>query len=413
MAGYLRELSMARVKAKKKKKTGRSTPTGKSTEPAKSTPSKRKPAAKAKAADTAAPPEKSLTPLEKIAQLDRELVKLIQERGRIVKQLAKRGDAAAAAVSALGAGSDQLTDEAIGRSRGPVSRRSLRAVFRELHSGCRSLIGKSRIAFLGPTYSYSHLAAIHSFGQSVEFVPVGSIPAVFEEVNRGLSDFGLVPIENSTDGRIVDTLDMFTRLPVKICGEVDMEIHHTLLGKCPRAEVREVYSRPQALSQCRNWLAKHLPAARTIEVTSTSIAAQLAKEKPATAAIASLQAGIYYGLDVLAERIEDNTSNTTRFAIIGDSSPEPTENDKTAILFQVEHRPGGLAEAMNIFKSNGLNLTWIESFPIPGPDRGYLFFMELEGNESDKPVQKALAALERKALRLEVLGSFQATEVVD
>jgi chorismate mutase/prephenate dehydratase len=405
LAGYLRELSMA--KAKKKKKAAKSAAIGKPT------PSKKKPAAKAGAVDAAAPKEKPLTPLEKIAQLDHELVKLIQERGRIVKQLAKRSDAAVAGVCALGAGSDQLTDEAIGRGRGPLSRQSLRAVFREVHSGCRSLIRKSRVAFLGPTYSYSHLAAIHSFGQSVEFVTVGSIPAVFEEVNRGLSDFGLVPIENSTDGRIVDTLDMFTRLPVKICGEVDMEIHHALLGKCPRTEVREVYSRPQALSQCRNWLAKHLPAARTIEVTSTSTAAQLAKEKPATAAIASFQAGIYYGLDVLAERIEDNLSNTTRFAIIGNRPPERTENDKTAILFQVEHRPGGLAEAMNIFKSGGLNLTWIESFPIPGPDRGYLFFMELEGHESDKPVQKALATLGRKALRLEVLGSFPATEVVE
>ncbi len=413
---------MPKVKTSKKKKTA----------PAKSAPSakakpKKKAAAKAKTLKAVKsqdrptktkkkpvePEEKPLTPLEKIAQIDHELVKLIQDRGRVVKQLAKRGDAAVGEVCARGAASDQLTDDAVGRCRGPLSQRSLRAVFRELHSGCRSLIRKTRVAFLGPTYSYSHLAAIHGFGQSVEFTPVGSIPAVFEEVNRGHSDFGLVPIENSTDGRIVDTLDMFTRLPVRICGEVDMEIHHTLLGKCPQAEIREVYSRPQALSQCRNWLAKHLPAARTIEVTSTSTAAQLAREKPGAAAIASLQAGVYYGLDVLAERIEDNASNTTRFAIIGDHSPDPTGNDKTAILFQVEHRPGGLAEAMNIFKNKGLNLTWIESFPIPGPDRGYLFFIEIEGHERDKPIGQAIGVLRRKALRLEILGSFPSTEVVE
>ena len=154
---------------------------------------------------------------------------------------------------------------------------------------------------------------------------------------------------------------------MRICGEVELRIHHSLLGKCPRTEVREVYSKPQALSQCRNWLAKHLPSARTIEVTSTSTAAQLAVEKPGAAAIASLQAGVRYGLDVLAENIEDNPFNTTRFAVIGDHPSPRTGNDRTAMLFQVEHRPGTLADAMVIFKRNKLNLTWIESFPLPGP----------------------------------------------
>src|SRR4029079_8978955 len=137
-----------------------------------------------------------------------------------------------------------------------------------------------RVAYLGPAYSYSHLAAIHRFGQSVELVPVGTIAAVFEEVNGRQADFGLVPVENSTDGRVADTLDMFSRLPVRICGEVQLRIHHNLLGKCSRSDVKEVYSKPQALSQCRNWLARHLPTARTVEVTSTTTAAQLAQEKP-------------------------------------------------------------------------------------------------------------------------------------
>ena len=148
-------------------------------------------------------------------------------------------------------------------------------------------------------------------------MPVGSIGAVFEEVNRGHCDYGLVPIENSTDGRIADTLDMFTRLPVQICGEVNFSIHHCLLGRCPRNEVQEVYSKPQALSQCRNWLTRHLPQARTVEVTSTSTSAQLAKDKPGAAAIASVQAAVHYGLDVLAENIEDQKGNVTRFAVIG------------------------------------------------------------------------------------------------
>ena len=177
--------------------------------------------------------------------------------------------------------------------------------------------------------------------------------------------------------------------------------------------MREVYSKPQALSQCRNWLAKHLPAARTIEVTSTSTAAQLAGEKPGAAAIASLQAGIHYGLEVLAEDIEDNPTNTTRFAVIGDHVPPRTGNDRTAMLFQVEHRPGALADAMMIFKRNKLNLTWIESFPIPGSNRGYLFFVEMEGHETDAQLRRAVATLKKKALRLEILGSFPATTPVE
>lgn len=348
----------------------------------------------------------SLPALEsKLERLDRELVKLFNERARFVLQAGKLHQAAGQSPFVLGQEEEAIA-RAVNLSKGPLPARAVRAVFRELVSGSRSLLKELRIAFLGPLYSYSHLAAIHRFGQSVELTPVGSIAAVFEEVNRGQSDFGIVPIENSTDGRIADTLDMFTRLPVRVCGEVEIDIHHTLLGKCPRVEVKEIYSRPQALSQCRNWLARHLPAARTIEVTSTSTAAQLASEKPGAAAIASIQAGVHYGLNVLAEQIEDNPGNTTRFAIIGDQPAPRTGRDKTAMMFQVEHRPGSLVEALNIFKRNRLNLTWIESFPIPGSKGTYLFFVEMEGHESDARVRRAVATLQQKALRLEILGSF-------
>ncbi len=345
----------------------------------------------------------------RLAELDRELLNLLQARARLVLRMAEHGEQVVPSAVATGEEEETLA-ELLLASRGPLPRRTVRTIFREVLSGCRSLVRELRVAFLGPSYSYSHLAALHRFGQGVEFVPVGSISAVFEEVDRRQSDFGLVPVENSTDGRIADTLDMFTRTPVKICGEVEMEIHHALLGKCPRNEIKEVYSRPQALSQCRNWLAKHLPAARTVEVASTSTAAQLAKEKPGAAAVASLEAGVHYGLDVLAEQIEDNPGNTTRFAVIGDQTREATGNDRTSMLFQVEHRPGALAEAMNIFKRNRVNLTWIESFPIPGSDRTYLFFVEMEGHQSDAKLQRAIGALEEKALRLEILGSCPAAE---
>jgi chorismate mutase/prephenate dehydratase len=276
----------------------------------------------------------------------------------------------------------------------------------ELLAGTRAIGSEYKVAYLGPAYSYSHLAALTRFGNSIDLIPVGSIAAVFEEVNRGQVQFGLVPIENSTDGRVADTLEMFTRLPLRICGEVMLAIHHHLLAKCGRQDVVEVYSKPQAISQCRNWLAKHLPMARPIEVTSTSTAAKLAQDKPGAAAIASQQAGLHYGLSVLAEQIEDNPGNTTRFAVIGRHSAERTGRDRTAIMFEIEHRPGALADAMNLFKRNRLNLTWIESFPIPQRQGSYLFFVELDGHESDAKVKRAVEALGRRSLRLEVLGSF-------
>lgn len=341
----------------------------------------------------------------KLNRLDDTLVKLLNQRVELAVKIHELAVSSGQSTSVLGLSEETLA-RAVEASPGPLPPRSLRAIFREMLSGARSLVRELRIAFLGPLYSYSHLAAIRRFGQAVEFVPVGSIAAVFEEVNRGQSDFGLVPLENSTDGRVADTLDMFTRLPTRICGEVQLPIHHFLLGKCARTEIKEVYSRPQALSQCRNWLAKHLPAARMIEVTSTSTAAQLAAEKPGASAIASLEAGVHYGLNVLAEQIEDNPGNATRFALIGDQSAPRSGHDKTAMMFQVEHRPGTLAEAMNVFKRNRLNLTWIESFPIPGSNRAYMFFVEMEGHESDSRVRRATAMLEHKTLRLETLGSF-------
>jgi chorismate mutase/prephenate dehydratase len=358
----------------------------------------------------ARPPEALLA---KIGRLDEDLIRLAEERARLVVEAARQDPSQAEALCAPTF--DTESQERLASVAGEVALppTCVQALLREVASGCRRLIREPRIAFLGPLYSFSHLAAIHRFGQSVQLVPVGSIAAVFEEVHRKQSDFGLAPIENSTDGRVADTLDMFTRMRVRICGEVELRIHHSLLGKCQRTDVREVYSKPQALSQCRNWLAKHLPSARTIEVTSTSTAAQLASEKPGAAAIASVQAGVRYGLDVLAENIEDNPFNTTRFAVIGDHPSPKTGNDRTAVLFQMEHRPGTLADAMMIFKRAKLNLTWIESFPLPGPERGYLFFVEMEAHETDARFRRAMAALGRKALRLEILGSFPATAAVE
>ncbi len=191
---------------------------------------------------------------------------------------------------------------------------------------------------------------------------------------------------------------------MKICAEVPLEIHHNLLAMCSRSEVSEVYSKPQAISQCRHWLSRHLPSARLIEVTSTTVAAELAREKPGAAAIASVQAGVHYGLSVLAESIEDNAGNVTRFVIISHEAAERTGHDRTLLMFEVEHRPGGLADAINVFKKQRLNMTWIESFPIAGSDGRYMFFIEFDGHATDAKARRAIELLERRCLRLEVLG---------
>lgn len=347
-----------------------------------------------------------------IDKLDREIVKLANQRAQLAVEIGKIKDSQGEAIYCPSR-EEEVIQRALENSKGPLPPHCIRALFRELISGSRSLEKKLQVAYLGPAYTYSHLAALQRFGSCVDLAPVATIPAVFEEVNRGHADFGLVPLENSTDGRIADTLDMFTRLPVQICGEVLMRIHHNLLARCPRTDIVEVYSRPQALSQCRNWISKHLPTARVIEVMSTATAAELARDKQGAAAIASQQAATHYGLDIVAANIEDQQGNLTRFAVIGDQSADRTGKDKTAVMFEIEHKPGSLADAINVFKRNRLNLTWIESFPIARPEGGYLFFAEMQGHENDARVKSAFANLARRALRFKVLGSYPTSAPID
>lgn len=357
-------------------------------------------------------------------QLDRELIALLNRRAELANEEAARVDGRAPNTEAPGSGAetntpqpaiippvdDGLPTDLESLNAGPLDAETLRNVYRELAGGWRKLRRKTRVAFLGPAFTYSHLAALARFGDAVDQFPVGSISAVFEEVNRGQADFGVVPVENSTDGRIADTLDMFTRLRVRVCGEVPLPIHHSLLGVGSRAGITEVHSKPQALSQCRNWLSRHLPEARLVEVASTVAAAQTARSRPEVAAVAGAHAAAVYGLQVLAENIEDNQSNVTRFFVIGEESAPRTGRDKLSVMFEVPHKPGALADAMNVFKRAKLNLTWIESFPIARPEGGYMFFVELDGHENDTKVRNALKSLEKKTLRLEVLGSYAKAE---
>ena len=347
----------------------------------------------------------------RIDAIDRDLVALMNQRAEVARQIGHL-KAASGELTYDPSREELVLDRVASANDGPLADDSLKAIFRELISGSRAIEQHLRVAHLGPAWTYSHLAALHRFGSAVEFVPVSSISAAFEEVLAGHSHYGVVPLENSTDGRIADTLENFSRLPVKICAEVPLRIHHTLLAACERQEVREVYSRPQALSQCRNWLARHLPDAQLIEVTSTSKAAETAARTPRAAAIASRQAGVHYGLSILAEEIEDIAGNTTRFAVIGHADAKRTGKDKTALMFEIEHRPGGLADALAIPKRQKLNLTWIESFPLAGEKRGYIFFVELEGHREDLRVRRAIASLEKRCTRVEILGSYAAASRV-
>ncbi len=343
---------------------------------------------------------------ESIDAVDRQLLQLIDQRAELVRQLCQNDSGPL--VGRVAKASQRIARLLKTTSASPLISNELRAdALRHVSSTCLQSLHRLRVAYLGPIHSYSHLAAVKYFGDATSLAPVASIPAVFEAVSRGDTSTGIVPIENSTDGRVVDTLGMFVRnRDMQICGEVVLPIHHNLLSRTPRNEITEVHSKPQALSQCRGWLANQLPQAKLVEVSSTAAAAQLAAHQHGVAAVASIQAGRQYGLDVIDANIEDNPNNVTRFAVLGKELPEPTGDDKTAILFQVNHQPGALADAMTIFKDNRLNLTWIESFPVPEAKNEYLFFVELTGHRDDQAVKETVQALQAQTQRLTILGSY-------
>lgn len=352
-----------------------------------------------------------------IDRIDRDLVALLNRRAEVAVEVGriKRGQGLDVWSSAR---EDEVVSRALAASKGPLPPETLRLIFRELMSGSRALQSLLRVACLGPKYSYSHLASVAKFGEGVEHVPVGSIAAVFEEVNRRHVHFGIVPLENSTDGRIADTLDMFIKTPgLKIRAEVRLRVRHCLLGKCEQGQVRRVYSKAQALSQCRYWLGKNLPQAALIEVVSTAAAAEFAQREPFAAAIASHPAGEAYGLDVLTPNIEDQSHNVTRFAVIAERAEQRTGNDKTTMIVRLSNEAGSLAKAIAPFEKNGVNMTWIESFPtaeVPA-DRNptYLFFVDVEGHLDDENVTRAVEQVKKRCDRLEILGSYPRGESVE
>jgi chorismate mutase/prephenate dehydratase len=347
-----------------------------------------------------------------IDKLDLQILEMINKRASVAAQIGKvKADQGGEVFSA--AREEEVLGNVLAANGGPLEPVTIKAIFRELISGSRSIQKQQKIAFLGPEYSYSHLAAIQRFGEAAVYNRTANIAAVFEEVIRKNADYGVVPLENTTDGRIADTLDLFIRYPdqVKICSEIRLRVHHHLLARCQQSEIRRVYSKEQALSQCRNWLSKNLPQASFHPVASTTDAAKLVQTEPNVAAVASREAAVRYGLNVLAHNIEDSPFNETRFAVIGPTDSARTGKDKTALMFQISHTPGALADVLGVFKSNKINLTWIESFPYREAKGQYVFFVDFEGHREDPKIKKALASLEEICDVVTILGSFPLANV--
>ena len=348
-----------------------------------------------------------------IDKFDLQLLELLNKRAAVAARIGKvKADQGGEVFSA--AREEEVLNNVVGANKGPLNEVTLRSIYRELISGSRAIQKVQRIAFLGPAYSYSHLAAIERFGEAMEYFTTANIATVFEEVSRKHADYGVVPLENSTDGRITDTLDMFIRMPhVQICSEIRYRVHHHLLANCEQTAIRRVYSKAQALSQCRDWLSKNLPQASLHEVSSTTHAATLVQTEPNVAAVAGRQAAVRYGIRILYHNIEDSPFNETRFAVIGLADSARTGKDKTGLMFQISHTPGALADALQIFKQNKINLTWVESFPYREAKGEYVFFLEMEGHREDPKVKKTLGALEQLCDSVSVLGSFPAAQPSD
>jgi chorismate mutase/prephenate dehydratase len=290
---------------------------------------------------------------------------------------------------------------------GPLSHAALKNIFREIISASRQIQSPLSVAFLGPEATFSHLAALKKFGGSTRFGPLLSIHEVFAEVEKGNYDYGVVPIENSTEGVVNDTLDHFVETSLKICGETFLEVSHDLVSKSGQAQdIEVIYSHPQAYGQCRRWLAAHLPEIPIIEVASTGVAAQKAAKNANAAAIASATAASLYDLRVVERRIEDHPGNVTHFFVIGPESPGRTGRDKTSIIFAVDNIPGALYKTLQPIANRGINMTRIVSRPAKTEAWRYLFFVDIDGHQEDQQVRAALTEIEALSAHFQLLGSF-------
>ncbi|MFH1022069.1 MAG: prephenate dehydratase [Planctomycetota bacterium] len=342
---------------------------------------------------------------ERIDKLDRRIVNLLNRRAAVAVNIGAVKRRTGQAVYSPGR-ERQIYDRVVALNRGPLRAECVRAVYRELMSGSLALEKSLVIAYWGPPATYTHIAARRKFGDSVDYVPVSDIEGVFNEIARGRADHGVVPVENSTEGGVNRTLDLFAETDVKVCGEIYLPIRHCLLGRGRPEGVRRIFSHPNALGQCRRWLAHHYPEAEIREAANTTQAAELASRDPASAAIASDEAAKLYRLRILFRDLEDRTDNVTRFFILGRAFGGPTGRDKTSICFSIRDEVGGLYKTLVPFRRHGINMTRIESRPSRRRAWEYLFFVDFEGHAAESRVRRALAALGRRCHVLQIMGSY-------
>ncbi len=294
------------------------------------------------------------------------------------------------------------------RNQGPISNEEMARLFREIMSVCLALEQPMKIAFLGPEGTFTQAAALKHFGHSVSTIPFTTIGDVFSEVDIEACHYGVVPVENSTEGVITHTLDLLIESSLKICGEVSLRIHQYLMAKdIPLDSIKKIYSHQQSLAQCRNWLDSHLPGIERIPVNSNAEAARLASLESGAAAIASSSAAQIYKLNLIAEKIEDNPDNTTRFIILGKQDVEPSgTHDKTSIMVSSANRSGALHDLLKPIAENGLSMTRIESRPSKSGLWHYIFFIDIDGHISNPEVASALENIRQQANTLKILGSY-------
>jgi chorismate mutase/prephenate dehydratase len=350
----------------------------------------------------------------RIDELDRQIVALLDERAGCARAIGEAKDRRD--LPAFDPAREAEVLRAVrAASRGPLAPEALAAVYREILAGCRALQRPLTVAYWGPPASNTHVAARQRFGPEACYLPTTAVADVFAEVERGRAEFGVVPVENSTEGVVTWTLDRFLQTPLRICGELYVQIHHHLLSRERElAQVRRLFTMPQATAQCREWLRDHLVGVERLEVSTTARAAELAAAEEGAAAIANRAAAEEYRLDLLAEQIEDNPRNRTRFLVLGTLEPPPTGRDKTSLVISVSHEAGALHRATGAFADHGISMTLIQSRPTKVTPFEYDFFIDVlghvQGPGEHPPLAAALRDLQQRALVVKVLGSYPEAE---
>ncbi len=341
-----------------------------------------------------------------IDKIDRQILKSLSQRGKGVVEIGKlkRSEGKPFHVPER---ESKLLGALKKVNAGPYPNDALESIYREILSASLALESPLKVAFLGPEATFTHLAGITRFGLSAQFLPQASLAKVFQEVNLGKADYGVVPIENSTEGVVSYTLDLFVDYPLKICGEVKIPVvHHLLSNLKSLTGIKKVYSHPHALAQCRSWLDSNLPGTKTVEVASTAKAAEIASFEKGAAAIASEYAASHYHLNVLAKHIEDHPNNFTRFVVIGRKDCGPTGHDKTSVMFSAKDEVGILHRLLSPLALAKINLTKIESRPLKGRAWEYIFFVDMDGHRENPKMKKALEKMTKGCAFIKILGSY-------